>query len=196
MTNSTTKADVKGPVIGLFLMIIFTALWGLIAEISLHNRDHKILGAVFVLIIIVLIANYIRSVLFLKKLPEQTATETDPEAAKRKKQFIIITTLEGVGIGMSNILLTTFHLERYLIPCMALIVGLHFLPLSKVFNSRFHFYMGCYTTCIAILGVMFIRFEVMAPALITAFVCVGCSLCTISCGIKLITQINAKRLTV
>jgi len=192
--NELTKADVKGPVIGLFLMIIFTSLWAAIAEISLNNRDHKILGAVFVLIIITLIANYIRSLLFLKKLPEQPAKEFDPEAAKRKKQFLTITTLEGVGIGMSNILLSIFHLQKYFIPCMALIVGLHFLPLSKVFNSRFHFYMGCYTTFIALLGLMFIRFEVLPPALIAAFVCVGCSLCTIAFGIMFITQINAKRL--
>ena len=191
--HSITKTDVKGPVFGLFLMTIFTLIWGLIAEISLHNLDHRILGAIYLLVTLSFLANYIRAVRFMSKLPEQTSVEIDPQVAKRKKQFLIVTTLEGVGIGASNILLSTFHLEGYIIPCLALIIGLHFFPLSKIFGSKLHLYIGCYTTSIALTGVVLTYFETMPVTYISTFVCICCSFSTIIFAISFINFINNKR---
>lgn len=191
--NLTTKADVKGPVFGIFLMTIFTLVWGLIAENALNNRDHRVLGIMFSAVVLAFIVFYIRSLMFLKTLPEQTEQVNIAEQRKKSRQFIIINSIQGISIFVVNIVLVNLHLQKYFIPGFALIVGLHFFPLASLFKNKFHIYMGCWTTFIAVLGLVFIYNQILPIDLITAFVGIGCAISTIIIGTRLILFIDSKR---
>lgn len=191
--NVITKADVKGPVFGIFLMMIFTLVWGLIAENALNNRDYRILGIVFSVVILVFMFFYISALKFLKNLPEPTEKVDGAKEAKRKKQFLIIGSIEGIGIPVVKNILASLNLDKYFIPSFALIIGLHFFPLAKVFENKFHYYMGYWTTLIAVIGFVLTYKGNISIDLITAFVSIGCAISTTIIGTRFILIINSKR---
>lgn len=194
--KSITKDDIKVPVFGIFLMTIFTFIWGFIAENALNNRDHRVLGILFTLIILVFIFFYIRFLKILINLPEQSITDNDVEKRRIRKYMLIISSIEGISIFVINTILINLNLQRFFIPSFALIVGLHFFPLGVVLKNKFHYYMGYWTTTVAVAGFILTYNEVISLNLIIALVCVGCSISTITFGIRFILMINSRiRLT-
>jgi F0F1-type ATP synthase membrane subunit c/vacuolar-type H+-ATPase subunit K len=51
------------------------------------------------------------------------------------RQFWIIFGLEGAGIIAVVILFQLWHWDRYIVAAIAIIVGIHFLPLAKLFRA-------------------------------------------------------------
>lgn len=185
-----TKADVKVPVAGIFLMTIFTVIWALIAENALHNRDHRILGIILLLIVLIFLSFYIRFLKLMKGLPEAPQIETDDK--KRGRQILIINSIEGIGIFLSNVILVNLRLTQFFIPVLALLVGLHFFLLGRVLQNKFHYYMGIWTTAIAVTGLILTYNKSIPADFIIVFVGIGCALSTISYTIRFILIINAK----
>ena len=64
MTNFT-KNDMLKPLGGLFLMTPFTTVWAIIAEVALANRDYRLVGITFLVIILVFLYFYFLMFLFL-----------------------------------------------------------------------------------------------------------------------------------
>jgi hypothetical protein len=63
------------------------------------------------------------------------------EAAPRgmRRKFVVILILEILALNVAAYLLIGHHMVQYLAPAVALVVGLHFLPLAKIFRVP-HYY--------------------------------------------------------
>ena len=57
-------------------------------------------------------------------------------------QFGIIFGIEGALIGLSSALLGRLGCAYWVLPMMAVIIGLHFLPLAYVFKTTLHKWTG------------------------------------------------------
>ena len=56
--------------------------------------------------------------------------------------FLIVFAIEIAAIIAALIVLSRFHMEQYMVAAIAVIVGLHFLPLAKIFRVQIYYVMG------------------------------------------------------
>lgn len=180
-----TKKEIEKAIGGLFFMIINTVIWTLIAEYYLENKDNRIVGFLIGIVILGFLFFYVRFTKFYKALPDSAIEKTDEED-KKDKRFLWIFGLEGLGIFLAkNILMNINHNELF-IPFFALIVGFHFFPLGKLFKRKFDYYMGIWTSTVAIIGLYIIIQKITAVNLANAIISICCAISTICYGVKMI----------
>jgi hypothetical protein len=184
--NAPVKDQLQRPMGGLMLMTFFTLIWTLIAENSLANRDHRIAGIVFFTIILIFIRFYIYFFKAKKHFPAHLVTITNTGGNKSGKWFLIIFGIEGFAILVTWNILVNINRTGFFIPCFALIVGLHFFPLAKIFKRKFDYYLASWTCLIAITGIVLLIQKTKQEYFIATFVSTGCAVATISYGIKMI----------
>jgi hypothetical protein len=190
-----SKQRLKQTADGISLMAFFTLLWAIVAEIALQRRDHYMLGVFFLTVIIVLIIYYRRFNSAERKLPMPPEPRAgglpagkDTEEKTRNKGFIILVAAEALAILLIKNIFANTGLDVYFIPCFALIVGLHFFPLGKIFHRSFDYYMGSWTSLVAIAGIV-LTYEQSWPVYhITAMVAGGCALATSLYGVMMILR--------
>jgi hypothetical protein len=184
MEKIETKID--KPLGGLILMIIFTATWSLLAEYFFHASDYYLTGIFFGIVLIYFIFAYFSLNGSKRELPKIVEIKNP----QKEKMYWIILALEGIGIFVTNVVLTNIGRENLFISCFALIVGLHFIPLAKVFERKFDYYIGFWTISVAILGLILTLRQTFDQNLINAFVCTACAISTTAYGIKMVTDAN------
>jgi hypothetical protein len=174
MDSTKLAKEIKGTADGLSFMILFTFIWTIIAEAALDNWTYRLTGIIFLVLIIVFIINYMK---FNKtiQLSGIQLSEDNPEDKKQGKWFVIIFITEGVLIFLTFNILVNLSLAQYFMPCFALIVGLHFYPLAKLFKRAIHYYVASWITIIAIIGILITKGQLMPRNLITAFIGFGCA---------------------
>jgi len=180
------KTELDNHTGGLILMIIFTAVWTILSEIFFGNSDYRIVGIIFGLIILYLINAYIKFSNSKKLLPE-IPVENEPN---NDKWFYTVVALEGVAIFVVQNILINIGKSNLAICSIALIVGLHFIPLAKVFNRKFDYYIGIWTIAIAIIGIILITGNLYDYRMINAFVCLCCAISTTEYGLKKVRDGN------
>ncbi|MCV9930074.1 hypothetical protein OIU83_20605 [Flavobacterium sp. LS1R49] len=181
-----TKGDLEKVIGGLFLMIINTIIWTLIAEYYLANKDNRIVGVVFGIIILGFLFFYFRFIKSYKELKDGNDSVITKEEKIRDKRFLTIFGLEALAIFLAKNILVNINHNELFIPVFALIVGLHFFPLGKLFKRKFDFYIGTWTILIAIIGMYIIIEKITTVNFANAIVSIGCALATICYGIKMI----------
>ena len=186
MADNETSLD--QPIGGLFMMIIFTTIWTVLAEYYFNNYDYRIVSIVFGAAIIYLIYYYWT---FSKKNTRLPKTEKIKNP-KKEKWFWIIFVIEGIAIFLTANFLINFGKQNLLISSLALIVGLHFIPLAKVFDRKFHYYIGIWTTSAAILALILIIKNSSDYKIVNAFLCVACAISTTLSGLYMIR--NGKKI--
>ncbi|WP_212005604.1 hypothetical protein [Chitinophaga sp. HK235] len=187
MANSP-KSQLESVLGGLSFMIIFTIGWMIIGEVTLYGRDYWLIGVLFTLIVLLGLVFYAKFHSTAKKLPEEPVVVNGDEKTKSKR-FTIIFIAEGVGIlVMKNVLANTGH-DNWFIPGIALIVGIHFFPLAKVFNRKFDYFMGVFVCMVAIVG--FVLLSKGYPTYVTTpVISIGCASATTAYGIMMILKGN------
>jgi MFS family permease len=182
----STKKEIEKAIGGLFFMIINTVIWTLIAEYYLENKDNRIVGFLIGIVILGFLFFYVRFTKFHKTLSDSVAENKTDEEDKKDKRFLWIFGLEGLGIFLAkNILMNLNHNELF-IPFFALIVGLHFFPLGKLFKRKFDYYMGIWTSTVAIIGLYVIIQKIATVNLANAIISICCAISTICYGVKMI----------
>lgn len=181
-----SKQRLKQTADGISLMAFFTFLWALLAEIALQRRDHYMLGVFFGVIVVLLIVYYIKFNSAEKKLAMPPLPPAGTGSQKKEnKWFILLVGLEAAAILIIKNVLANTGLDDYFIPCFALIVGLHFFPLGKIFNRSFDYYMGTWTSLVALAGIVLTYQKDLPGYLITALVAGGCGLATSIYGVMM-----------
>ena len=137
---------------GLLLMALFTLMWNGIAENGFNGRDHYILTLVFSIFSLLFIGYGIYLFTIAKKFPKEMNDADRNLGKKSGKSYGIIFGLEGVLIAATVLLLLKFNMETYIVPAIALIVGLHFYPMAKVFNRNIDYYVATFTCIVAFIG--------------------------------------------
>jgi hypothetical protein len=185
---SKKKTEIDSLQGGLSMMIFFTLLWTVIASIVFEGLDHYVAAVFFGLILLIFIYKYwqlSRVKAHLRAMPEEISK---PDDKKKGKWFWIIFVAEGFLILLiKNILLNTGY-DYLFLPSFALIVGLHFFPLGWVFNRKFDYYIGAWTTIIAIAGLLSLTRGNSDARLVKGFVAVGSAMATSCYGFKMIYE--------
>jgi hypothetical protein len=65
-----------------------------------------------------------------------------PQSRATRMGFFVVLALEVAVIFAAVWLLQKRHLEKYILPAISAIVGLHFLPLAKIFRAPLYYATG------------------------------------------------------
>lgn len=177
----------------LFLMMIFTTIWAVIAEVALELRDYGLVGGFFGLMLLYFLAHYIKFYRITQTLPRPADNTETPEDRKRSRQFFYIFGTEGLAILVAKNILVNTNLDYLFVPSVALIVGLHFFPLASVFKRRFDYYLAAWTSLVGLAGILLMIEKVFLPNTAIAIVAVGCALATSANGVRAV--IHGNRIT-
>lgn len=75
-------------------------------------------------------------------------------SSRARKTVMWASTAEGIGIFVAVYLVTNLHRPEWRLPAMALIVGLHFLPIAQAAATRTFYILGAALIAIALAGFM------------------------------------------
>jgi len=106
-------------------------------------------------------------------------------SSKRRAQFWLAVGIEIGAIVLAIRALAIMNLNAYIVPAVALIVGLHFIPMAKVFNGTFEYYIAIWMCGVALIGIVMI-FLFFPVALVSVVVGLGSALATTAYGIHVI----------
>jgi hypothetical protein len=150
-----TVAQFRGSIAGAIILTAFGGLWCIIALANWAARPGWSIP-VAALTTFVLLALCVAQLVASRKI----ASMDDPVAAAKGKRagmlFGIIFGIEGALIAISSILLASHGLGLWIPFVVALIVGLHFLPLAGVFEVPLYYGTGIFCV-LGVLGCLFIH---------------------------------------
>jgi len=170
---------------GLMMMTFFTMMWSGIAYGSM-GRNGLIILILFSLIALTLIFNGLKFFREAKRFPKIENEADKAEEKRTGKWFGIIFGAEGLLIFIGiNIVINLGHADLT-IPVIALVVGLHFYPLARVFRRTIDYYLATWTTIVAIIGIGLILNKSYSAATVDSFVGVGTAIATSCYGIYMI----------
>jgi hypothetical protein len=170
---------------GIIMMAFFTMMWTGIAYGSMGGNGLVIL-ILFSLVALTLVFNAIKYFREAKRFPKSESEADKAEEKRTGKWFGIIFCAEGLLIFVGiNIVINLGHADLT-IPVIALVVGLHFYPLARVFKRTIDYYLATWTTVVAIIGIGLILNKSYTAATVDAFVGVGTAIATSCYGIYMI----------
>jgi hypothetical protein len=145
------KAAVFGAANGVMFMTFFGALWSAIGIIGSNK-----LGAPWLLVLsgIVTLTLLIGAISLIGKARNMNHVTKPKEREMRNKvnrKFGMICGLEGLAILIASVLCNLFDRFEVFFPIMAIIVGVHFFPLARLFRENFYYGTGI---VLSILGII------------------------------------------
>lgn len=184
------EAAVKGIATGLCMMAFFTLLWAGIAYGGLNGSHYWFILLLFPVFSLVFIFNGFKLFKIAKHFPKLTSEADLAEEKRRGKWFGIIVGAEGLGIFIGINVVINLGYPDLVIPMMALIVGLHFYPLAKVFKRTIDYYVATWSTIIALLGFVFTLNKTLLHNEVLAFVGIGIAIATSCYGFYMVIAGN------
>ncbi len=137
----STVAHARGVIAGAAILTLFGAVWCILALALWHAHPIWSIPAGIV-VAIVLITLCLQRLISWRKIP----SIDDPIAAAKGKRagmwFGIIFTAEGLLIGLAAGLLNHLGLGDWIPIAAAVIIGLHFLPLARLFEVPLYYWTG------------------------------------------------------
>lgn len=86
--------------------------------------------------------------------PGDAATARDPATAKRlRRRFMLINATQWIAVGLAVPLLNVFAHAEWIAPAVILIVGLHFIPLARLFGYRGYYVTAGALVLVAVLAI-------------------------------------------
>jgi hypothetical protein len=186
MKKIETFRKIKSSADGLSLMILFTFMWTAIAEFASVSWLYRSFGLIYLIMIAYFTFTYLRFNEIVKLIPKKAYFEETPENLKSNKKFIIIFVAEGILILVARNILVNLEMGDFFLPCFSLIVGLHFLPLGKLFNRKIDYYVAGWITAISVAGLLLSAFKVSSPGSVAILIGFGSAAGTSVMGIYII----------
>jgi hypothetical protein len=147
--HMSTIAHVRGSIAGAAILTLFGSVWCFLALASWTARPSWSIPAGAVVVIALLALCVVRLVA-LRNIP----SIDDPVAAAKGKRagmfFGIIFGAEGGLIALCSVLLARAGLDIWIPLAAAVIVGLHFIPLARLFEVPLYYWTGA----IIVLGML------------------------------------------
>jgi hypothetical protein len=171
---------------GLLLMAFFTMMWADIAQGGLQGSDHCIHLAFCSIFSLVFIINGIRLLLLSKQFPKFTSPEHQVMGKQMGRAFGIIFGIEGLVIPAVSTLLALTQHAQYILPAIALVVGLHFYPMARIFRRTIDYYLATWTCLVALAAIYSTFNNGQSETCVMGFLGIGVSLATISYGLYML----------
>lgn len=167
---------------GMILMAYFTLAWMGIAISGLSGGLIAIPLLVFAPISLAILINGIRLLIVAKQFPASSASDREIGSRMGRSYGIIFGT-EGLTIGLSSFLLSVFNQDTYIIPVIALAVGVHFYPMARLFKRNFDYYVATWTCIVALIGIWLLVANVASTQKVTVIVGSSCAIATTAYGL-------------
>ncbi len=156
MTQPSTipAGDIRGVASGVLFMAFFGTLWASIGIGGLQGWGGRwpVIGAV--LIWLGLLLGGISLLLASRRLSNQV-TEADAQHGKRTSiWFGLIFVTEGLFIGVASGICRAINRFDLFFPIMAIIVGIHFLPLAALFHVKSYYLVGALLCLLALITLL------------------------------------------
>ena len=187
MVNGIPRIAVRSVAGALLLMAFFTGLWAAwVFPVAPPLIAAAITLPFFLLAVLFVVEG---AVLFAQsgRFPEMATVDRRSRSKRMGLQFGLIFGIEGALIGAASGILFATGLDAYLAPVIALIVGVHFIPLARVFERTIDYWIAAWVIAVALTGILLIGFTSAAPAFVSALVGIGTALGTSVYGIYLLT---------
>lgn len=167
-THPTTAAErnelryyALGLASAVFVMAFFGTMWGLWASSVIQPGTASVLYYCLVgLIALALVASGLWLIRTVRRLPREAAPMSRQHAVEGRRYgivFGIIFGLEGLFIGIASYVCSNIlHNENALVPVTAIIVGLHFLPLARLFQVWPYYVTGAVLTLLGLVTLLVI----------------------------------------
>lgn len=181
---------VKGIATGLLMMAGFTLIWAGIAFSGLHGTMQAWGLIVFPFLAISFVIKGIQLFSVAKLHPAVESEADRAEGKKMDKWFGIIFGAEGLGIFIAINVVTNIGHPELDIPVIALVVGLHFFPLAKIFKRTIDYYLATWSTVIAVLAIVFSLNHTLTQPGIAAFTGGGLAVATSCYGLFMMYKGN------
>jgi hypothetical protein len=149
-----SRPAVQGIASGIFFMAFFGAFWGFTSASFLSSAFQSV---AFVLVGLVTLG-FVGMVGILLRYAHALPKTVSPEDAALGKRigiwFGIVFGIEIVLIALASTLLSTFQLDRFITPAIALIVGIHFFPLARLFRVPTYAMTGVLFSVLALVALL------------------------------------------
>lgn len=89
---------------------------------------------------------------------------------------------EGLLIGLAVVLLGSNGLDRFIVPTIAIIVGLHFFPMAHVFHRSIDTWLAVWTTIVGTTGLILVGLAAAPVSAVWSWVGAGVAVATLSYG--------------
>ncbi|MBB6498215.1 hypothetical protein [Pedobacter cryoconitis] len=188
--NIIPRAIVTSIASGLLLMALFTTMWAGIATGGLQGKDHYLVLTFFCIFILIFIIYSIKLFAAAKRYPEFTSEADKKEGENIKKWFGIIFGIEGITIPIACILLSFLGYQQFILSAIAMIVGLHFYPMAKIFNRKIDYYLATWTCLVSIASITMIVRDTEPFPFIQSFLGIGVAFATTAYGVNMLIQGN------
>lgn len=175
---------------GLLLMAVFTMWWASDTFTGWPTPVAASVSAVCGLGAIVFVAHAVRLLLAGRRMRTAPTAPTAPTASDRARKsdgalFGVVFGAEGVLIAIAVVVLGATGLQRFLVPTIAVIVGLHFYPMARVFRRRIDVGIATWTTLVGTAGVIAVLADGAAWPLVWSWVGAGAAVATLAYGIHM-----------
>ncbi|MBP1964598.1 DUF7010 family protein [Paenibacillus aceris] len=190
------RGAVRGAAWGVLFMAFFGTLWASIGIGGLQGWGSPWVLIAAIIMGLTLLACGISLFASAQHLSNQT-TEADARRWKRARLwFGLIFTIEGAAIGAASAICSATDRFGLFFPVMAIIVGVHFIPLSTLFQVKTHYVTGLLLCLLAIFTLLFFPERVMLEGrqIITWWLAVGFGSALILWGTGLSIWIAGQRM--
>jgi hypothetical protein len=181
-----TRTVARFVAIGLFLMAFFTLLWASWSLYGLPVAGGAALVVIFSVIAVIFVINGVRLLRSADRLTVPTGDDSNRQGRAMRIGFGVTFAAEGVIIGVVCALLIVNGAYAYLAPAIALVVGLHFIPLGFIFHRTIDFYIAGWVVVWALLGFWLISSQTMAAPLVASIVGVAAACSTTAYGVYML----------
>lgn len=181
------RIGVQGVAGGLVLMAFFTVLWGSWSLVGLPPTVGVPIIVVFALSAVAFAVEGIRLFRLARQFPAVDTTSRRAQTKSTGARFGIIFGLEGVLIGAASGVLAAAGMSDYINPVIALIVGLHFIPLARVFERTIDYYIAAWVVLAAGTGVVLLALTALPVYTVWTIVAIATACGTSAYGLYMLS---------
>ena len=156
MGRVVSKNEVRGTASGVFFMAFFGTAWAGIGMSGLQGWGYNWVVPIVILIGFVLLVCCFTLISGSRGLSKSVSEEGARQGKRIGIGFGITFGAEGLLIAIASIICTATDHFEYFFPVMALIVGVHFFPLARLFRVNIHYVTGTLICLLAIVTLFFI----------------------------------------
>jgi hypothetical protein len=154
MSSEPPRDAMIGMTSGVFFLTFFAALWGSAGASIVGPPDQSVLLVVDGVVTLGFLCAGLILLRRARSLRETPSSEDAGYLRAVRTLFAVVFATEIVLVVSAATLLPAFSLGRFVVPVVALIVGGHFIPLSRLFLVPVYFATGVALLALAIFAIV------------------------------------------
>lgn len=192
-----SKEAFRGSGIGVIFMALFGTLWAGTGVMGLQGWGFPYVELAAIFVGIILVIEGISLIYTSQKMPDQVSENGARRLKRMNFWFNIVFIAEGLLIGIAIAICNMINQTDLIPGVIAIIVGIHFLPLAALFQIKIYYATGVLLCLLALITllivpdtVMFGEHQILAPLSLLGF---GCALILWTTGLTLLLSVKNSR---